>query len=297
MLVMKGRGTVLKSIVAGVDVSSEGGWAAAHAWHLADRGGGTCRLLHVAPAVELPPSLLTEDVDHDVLMRRVVEEARKNVADSLIGDLPPEALERLEIRLGKPAVVLADFARAHSADLVVLGGKKHHVPGRWFVGSTAHAALQTVDCPLLVTVPPTKTEIERVLVGIDLSDASGPTLRTAKAFADAVGAQVKVVHVVEPLPYDYAAMIRQPDVYVRWSEDELARIVTDVLGSGTVRELLHGRAEQAIELAGLAWEADVVVIGSHGKGRLERLLLGSTTRRLLNRLPASLLVVPVHEGA
>ena len=41
------------------------------------------------------------------------------------------------------------------------------------------------------------------------------------------------------------------------------------------------------------WDADLIVAGSHGKGFLERMLLGSTTQELLYRLPTSLLVVPV----
>ena len=36
-----------------------------------------------------------------------------------------------------------------------------------------------------------------------------------------------------------------------------------------------------------------VVVGSHGRGWMERLLIGSTTEQLLNQLPTSLLVVPV----
>jgi nucleotide-binding universal stress UspA family protein len=291
-----GEETMLTSIVAGVDASSEGGWAAAHAWHLAREAGGTCWLLHVCPSMELPRTLIPADESLQGLERRVAAEARRNIAEALVGDVPPEALEHLEVRLGKPAVVLAEFAHEHDADLVVVGGKKHHLPGRWFVGSTAHVALQTVHRPLLVTVPPRKSAIDRVLVAIDLSETSGCTLRTAAAFANAVGAHLRVVHIVEPLPYDYGAMIRQPDQYVQWSENELQRLVTDVLGADTPRELLHGRADQGIDQACLGWEADVVVVGSHGKGRFERLLLGSTTRRLLNRLPASLLVVPIGIG-
>jgi len=39
------------------------------------------------------------------------------------------------------------------------------------------------------------------------------------------------------------------------------------------------------------------VVGSHGKGWVDRLLIGSTTERLLNRLPTSLLIVPINKPA
>ena len=45
------------------------------------------------------------------------------------------------------------------------------------------------------------------------------------------------------------------------------------------------------------WGADVVVLGSHGKNWVDRLLLGSTTERLIADLPSSLLVAPAARDA
>jgi len=39
---------------------------------------------------------------------------------------------------------------------------------------------------------------------------------------------------------------------------------------------------------------DLVIVGSHGKGWVDRVLLGSTTERLLNKLPCPVLVIPVR---
>ncbi|HYT71690.1 MAG TPA: universal stress protein [Gemmatimonadales bacterium] len=59
----------------------------------------------------------------------------------------------------------------------------------------------------------------------------------------------------------------------------------------------RGTAVEMIEAEAAGWPADVVVVGSHGKGWVDRLIVGSVTERLLNRLPASLLVIPAPRGA
>ncbi len=44
-----------------------------------------------------------------------------------------------------------------------------------------------------------------------------------------------------------------------------------------------------------AWRAELIVVGSHGKGWIDRLLIGSVTEDLLNNLPCAVLVVPVRK--
>ncbi len=55
----------------------------------------------------------------------------------------------------------------------------------------------------------------------------------------------------------------------------------------------RGFADSAIRAEAVEWDADLVVLGTHGHNWVDRILVGSTTERLLNRLPTSLLVVPV----
>ena len=55
----------------------------------------------------------------------------------------------------------------------------------------------------------------------------------------------------------------------------------------------RGAAVDAIASEADEWRADLIVVGSQGKGFVDRLLIGSTAESLLERLPASLLIVPV----
>jgi nucleotide-binding universal stress UspA family protein len=55
----------------------------------------------------------------------------------------------------------------------------------------------------------------------------------------------------------------------------------------------RGQAAETIAQEAAAWRADVIVVGSHGKGWVDRLLIGSITEALLNDLPTAMLVIPV----
>ena len=59
---------------------------------------------------------------------------------------------------------------------------------------------------------------------------------------------------------------------------------------GTV--VRHGTALETILREAADWRADLVVVASHGKGPVKRMLVGSVTEGLINHLPTSLLVVP-----
>jgi nucleotide-binding universal stress UspA family protein len=61
----------------------------------------------------------------------------------------------------------------------------------------------------------------------------------------------------------------------------------------TEKTICYGMPVEMITEQAAEWHADLLVVGSHGKGWVDRLLIGSVTERLLNQLPTSLLVVPV----
>ncbi len=190
--------------------------------------------------------------------------------------------------------MLGSVVRDHGAELLVLGGKHHAAPVRWFGGSTVHHAVRTIDVPILVTaaVPP---ELSRVLLAADLSEAAVPTLATGARIAQVFGAELRALNVVEPFPSipDVAIQIDEQQ-HLQLAEDEFARIVQRAVGEAEITWLVRcGAPGRTIAEEAAAWGADLVVVGSHGKGWVDRVLLGSTTERLLNRLPTSLLVVPV----
>jgi nucleotide-binding universal stress UspA family protein len=147
--------------------------------------------------------------------------------------------------------------------------------------------------PVLVTRDAPNV-VRRVLAAVDLSTAAGPTLRAAERYAALFDAELRVMSVLEPLPWIPEAPLPPSRDYQTLFEEHLEREVWPLIGyPGVTKTLRHGTAAQAIADEAAGWSADLVVLGSHGKGWVDRVLIGSVTERLLNHLPASLLIVPV----
>jgi len=282
-------------VIVGADLTPAGVVAATAGCAVAGGYRAPCLIVH---AVRQPPALsrgrLVTAAGVDVL-EGFLEAARAALARELAPHVPPECLGDLAVRFGNPAWVLREVARETDARLLVLGGKHHPAAVRWFGGSTAHHVVRTIDLPLLVTAAPT-TRFERVLVATDLSEAAAATLDAARDFGALFGAQLRVLTVVEPLPSipDVAVQLDEGE-HLRYAQQELESLMAGLDGRGGVESSVQlGSPARTISEEAETWGADLVVVGSHGKGWVDRVLLGSTTERLLNRLPCSILVLPVR---
>jgi nucleotide-binding universal stress UspA family protein len=84
------------------------------------------------------------------------------------------------------------------------------------------------------------------------------------------------------------------EFYNMLEEQVIGQVWPLVKARTTEKFVRYGFPVDLITEEAAQWGADLVVVGSHGKGWLDRLLIGSVTERLLNRLPASVLVVPAY---
>jgi nucleotide-binding universal stress UspA family protein len=283
-------------VVVGVDLTPAGIRAATTGWTIAQAGDVPCHMVH---AMAEPPSLTrgapegTESVD---VLERLMESLHVEISEQLRETVPPEALAELEVHVGEPTWVLGRTIDETSAHLLVLGGKHHPAPVRWFGGSTAHNAVRSLEVPVLVAAAPA-TAFKRILVALDLSEAAVPTLDAAMTFAELFDAEIRVLSVVEPLPSipDVDVQVDEGE-HFRSIEREIRALLANVEQGLSVDTVVQsGSAARMIADQAASWNADLVVVGSHGKGVVDRVLLGSTTERLLNKLPCSILVIPVHE--
>ena len=280
-------------IIIGVDASSEAAGAATLGYRIARAAATDCQLVHCQRDAWAPFAAVGTPAQVDETQRLQRAVARHQVTEAFRSRVAPELLESLDVRFGPAAVVLQQVAQNWKAGLLVLGGKHHTALERWLGGSTSLNVVRTTNVPVLVAAAAPRA-IRRVLVAADLSEASRPTLALAERFARLVGAQLRVVSVLEPLPTLPDVPPVDPASYYGLSQDLLQRDIWPLVRTaGTEKIVRHGMVVETLLRETTEWSADVLVVGSHGKGWAQRILLGSVTERLLNDLPTSLLVAPV----
>jgi nucleotide-binding universal stress UspA family protein len=285
-------------VIAGVDGSDESLRAAALACRIARAADAECVLVYAVPEVWSPDGLAPL-VNSGQVFDQLVAELRHEISRKWSAEMSAAVRESLVARAGRPGVVIDAVVRERGAGLVVVGGRHHGALVRGLGGSTAHHLVRTSPAPILV-VQGSERMPRRVLVATDLFGAAGPTLATARRYAELCAAELRVLHVVEPAKFPTVVPLSiDPGVFEAQSREVFTRLVESELSDVPPDERIvrHGRVDEEIAEEAVAWRADLVVVGSHGRGWIDRMLIGSTTERLLNRLPTSLLIVPIGRPA
>lgn len=277
-------------IVVGVDGSSESGSAAAIGWMLARAAGVRCQLVHATHDASASFELAGSGAVTESLQLALLAQARAEVGSTLGETVPAAVVDGMVVSTGGAQHVLDAVIAEMDASILVLGGKHHSRLGRWLGGSTVQNMVRRVNVPLLVTAGELRAR-PRVLVAVDQSYAAAPTVRQAVAFAQLLGSPLRALHVIDPAP----AIAELPR---DWSREIVERDIWPIIPLvDEAKVMREGVPFDTIVSEATAWNADVIVVGSHGKGWVDRLLIGSVTEDLLNNLPCAVLVVPVRQHA
>ena len=235
----------------------------------------------------------------------------------------PVDVETVEASHASTAGAILDAARTHRADLIVMGTHGRRGLARMVMGSVAEEVVRTADCPVLTVSCHNAPEGGPVLVPVDFSDGSRQALRHGRALAAERGVPLHVVHVadwpVSPPPYlaDFG-LPSLPDVLARAQTDLDAFVAEtavaeplvaeplvddafadDVFDAGTsgrdvatsVQVRVGGLAAFALTEYASEIGASLVVISTHGRTGLDRLLMGSVAERVVRTAPCPVLTV------
>ncbi len=134
-------------------------------------------------------------------------------------------------------------------------------------------------------------QIRQVLVAIDRSAMAGEALKRAISIAEEKSAQLIVIHVIEPL-------FLEPPYAKSVNEDEIRQKITEEIdrlnAQAHVEYMLFvesGAAAGTISRKAEKMQADLLVVGSHGKDDIKSNYFGSTTLKLIQRTHIPVLIV------
>jgi len=296
----------IRTIVVGVDFSPVSEVACRQAIGVARRSGARVVLAHAAAIPDHPEGLPTSMGETaqaylGVLRGRIAEDKR---ALAELGDrLGGQGVDVSHVLVdGFPDDALVTAAHELAAELIVTGSHGRRGLGRIVLGSVAERVARTAPVPVLVARgagDAADAGFQRILVATDFSEAADRGLDLPLALA-ADGATVELVHFWQLPALSRAHAAEEVDATLaeiragmeqhgaeRGAEALAARDTTRAQVRYALRE---GDARDGIvDLARIAG-CDLVVVGSHGRRGLRRLLLGSVAESTVRHAPCSVLV-------
>lgn len=191
-----------------------------------------------------------------------------------------------------PETAIVRVASEHDVDLVVVGS--HGLSGldRLLVGSVSEAVARNAECDVLVAREPGAAPYRRILVPTDFSECSERAVRRAVELVDADGT-IEVYHCwqLPGGPINYWGTMGQElrDSIRKGAEDFGARCLRAHAGGSATMHFTHvdDDARRGIQKRLAQGDIDLVVMGTHGRKGLQRLLLGSIAQSTLRHATTS----------
>jgi len=144
----------------------------------------------------------------------------------------------------------------------------------------------------------------RILLAVDLTDDSREIGARACALAAELGAEIEILHVIEPLPLMVAdapevmapAVLQTQDEIVRAARARVVALASDLGLAESAASVQLGNTQVEIVRAARERKADLIVLGSRERHGLS-LLVDFTEDAVLHKAPCDVLAVRVHPGA
>jgi nucleotide-binding universal stress UspA family protein len=206
--------------------------------------------------------------------------------------------ERVQIRpvcvMGEPYEAIVETAEDEGRDLIVMGVRGGSLAERLLVGSTTARVIGYSSQDVLVVPEKGSIGWDRLLVATDGSEYSRKAVDKALDLLQESRGTLTVVSVLEISPHIYAVApeiaekkIKLPQKYVEEVKELAAS--RSIMAEGFVREAEC--ADEVITDVARQQSIDLIVVGSHGRTGLKRLLMGSVTESVIAHSPCPVLVV------
>lgn len=288
-----------RRILLATDLSARGDRALERAVELSQESGAELVILHVYEEFDESsltygsralPSWSRPTNAVNVMKQRIRRALRADVGD---------AIEKATVLVeeGHPAEVIESVAAARQVDLVVTGiAREGPFSSRPVVlGKTVEQLLRKSSLPILVVLNRPRGPYDHVVVATDFSRPSAHALQMALRFFP--GQKLFLLHAFD-VPYEnqvedaarHAAQLREG------TAEEMSRFFESVFLPPQDRHRLvpilePGQPRQIVREYVQMHGADLVVLGTQGRGALMEALIGSTAKSILASLPCDALIV------
>jgi nucleotide-binding universal stress UspA family protein len=288
------KASAKQTVIVGVDGTKDGDRAVRYGTALATRAGLDLRLVHVAHEISFYAPMMP------YLSDDTVTEIGESVLQKAV-----KLAEEAGFDAGRIGTLLAEGPRtpallghAEDAEFIVLGTRtsavQHLLTGATSLSVVAHSSVP-VHC-----VPPgwsdDRDESGRLVVGVDGSEADHDILQEAFVEASMRGAALEILHAWRPVsPYDVTITGRVlRDDWDKTAREALTRRIEQVAAThadvGWTLRLEFERVPVALHEA--AANADLLIIGRHGRSARFGLPVGSNARTLVHHATCPVVVVP-----
>lgn len=286
-----------RSILVAADFSDRSKDAFRMASSLASETKTRMFVLHVgALQTTIVPPLAFEEVGMVVPIPAEQPAYQKTLKERLRDEFAPSHAVDVEylVRMGEPAQEILKAARELGNDLIAMGTHGRTGLRRLLAGSVAEAVMRHAPCPVMaLSSGQAPSRVQVVLHPTDFSERAEPALRTARAVARERGAKLVLMHVMPmeivaygavPVPLDVPA-IRRRLVEMACSLDgsDLKFPVESRLSEGNAAADIIAQAQEI--------HADLIVLGTHGRSGLGRLLMGSVAEAVVRGAPCPVLAI------
>ncbi len=254
------------------------------------------------------------EVDLDLAAANLYIEEQEKHSRSKLDALVSQAKKKLaetrsHLLEGIPTDEITALALSSQADLIITGTHGWTGVDRVMMGSVAERVICKAPCPVLsirdvepekeatthVTQAATSTP-RHILLPLDFSDCSLDAYEYADNLQKFFEASVTLVHVIEPLSYSIDFTLSHPAEDRKHREEVKSRL--DKLTNAFTRQGLtaqyvikHKPVSEAILEALTESRADIIVMGTHGRQGLQRLIMGNVAAAVLRQSPVPVLTV------
>jgi nucleotide-binding universal stress UspA family protein len=251
--------------------------------------GTTAHVLSVVVDADVPTEVWREFGYGKDAVRREMESRGEQIASVAVERLKKVGIPaEVVVTRGDPRNLIPFFARKWSSDLIFVRAHVRKDFEHWMLGSVARAVVTSAPCSVQIVRHQTKDHAHtldsarRVLFATDGSETSMVAAEALAGRPWPEGSEFRIVTVEEPwLMRPTSTMLS-----IHSAEEVLAPAglkATEAVLSGNPKEVILEEAKK--------WDADLIVVGSHGRRGFKRFLLGSVSEAVAMNAHCSVVVV------